>query len=209
MMKHGIGCRYYNTGCEGDCDCAEGRSMEQAEIKINLLTTRERQATEACTALTMENQRLREQLALTKYIDDEIDEVLEQSEEDCVTAVQLENQVHSLTARLATAERERDEARHALALQEGNTANAEHRVAHEWSAHKQTIAERDALRGECERLKAAGAWKPEEVWRGEVADEIAEQIADFVGDFMDTEPVGDWRLLPRQIRNGAWRKESK
>ena len=33
----------------------------------------------------------------------------------------------------------------------------------------------------------------------------AEAIADFVGDFMDCEPVGDWRLIPRQIRAGEWK----
>jgi len=63
----------------------------------------------------------------------------------------------------------------------------------------------DYWRERARRAEAAGAWKPSEVWREEVADEVAEQIAAFVGEFMDTEPVGDWRLLPRQIRANAWR----
>lgn len=106
---------------------------------------------------------------------------------------------------------ERDELAHlraALATAERELAEARAELAKEESWANDLTTERDTLRAEVERLRAAGAWKPEEVWREEVADEVAEQIAVFVGDFMDSEPPGDWRLIPRLIRAGSWRKET-
>lgn len=68
-----------------------------------------------------------------------------------------------------------------------------------------------AARGEVERLKTAGAWKPEEVWREEVADEVAERIAAFVEDEAEArrEEGFSYRAvseLATEIRAHAWKK---
>ncbi len=58
-------------------------------------------------------------------------------------------------------------------------------------------AERDHYRS----IAEAGVYVTSET----VEARVVEAIADFVGDFMDCEPVGDWRLIPRQIRAGEWK----
>ncbi len=71
---------------------------ERLTAHCALVEAREKQATEACTWLTNENQRLRELSTLRKHLDDEIDGVLEDAEEAEVRSVQLENDVARLTA---------------------------------------------------------------------------------------------------------------
>lgn len=75
-------------------------------------------------------------------------------------------------------------------------------------------AERDAARAECERLRAATAWKPSEVWREEVADEVAEAIAQYIeAEAYERREEGlSYRgieLLAADIRANAWRKEGE
>ena len=89
-----------------------------------------------------------------------------------------------------------------------------HRSNEQADEIRRLTAERDALRGEVERLRAAGAWKPEEVWREEGADEVAEQIAAFVDAEAEArrEECFSYRAvseLAADIRSGSWRKESK
>lgn len=72
--------------------------IEELETSVSLHSTRERQATEACTALTMENQRLRDLVALSKHLDVDIDGVLEDAEEAEVGLVQAQNEAGRLRA---------------------------------------------------------------------------------------------------------------
>lgn len=120
---------------------------------------------------------------------------------------------HLRTA-LATAERELAEAR-----RERDSERSHHE---ELSARYHTVcrktceslrdqvaaltAERDTLRAEVERLKAAGAWKPEEVWREDVADEAAEQIAAWLDSGPDLDAPG-LQAAASAIRAGSWRKD--
>lgn len=69
------------------------RRVLEHEAKVSLLETREKQAAEMCTWLTAENQRLRDQLALSKHLDSEIDEILEDDEDLAVENVQLQHLV--------------------------------------------------------------------------------------------------------------------
>lgn len=52
-ISHGVGCRFRST------EQADFVATKQADIAIRLLATREKQATEMCTWLTQENERLR------------------------------------------------------------------------------------------------------------------------------------------------------
>jgi DNA repair exonuclease SbcCD ATPase subunit len=63
----------------------------------NLHEVREKQATEMCTWLTSENQRLRDALKLAEHLDGEMDDLLEQSEEDVVENAQLQTQLAAMT----------------------------------------------------------------------------------------------------------------
>lgn len=85
--------------------------VEAQDAHISLVEAREKQATEMCTWLTGENQRLRDVAALRKHLDEDIDDMLEDAEDDCVSRVIAENENARLTTRIAELEREADAAR--------------------------------------------------------------------------------------------------
>jgi hypothetical protein len=70
-----------------------------------------------CTWLTTENQRLRDALKLSKHLDSEIDELLEDAEDDCASRVTAENERDAAIARAEQAERELERWRHGATIE--------------------------------------------------------------------------------------------
>lgn len=99
------------------------KAIEGLRAHVSLVESREKQATEMCSWLTGENQRLRDVAALQKHLDDDIDEMMEDAEDA---------EVAKLRAHLATA-------LSALDVADKTTLAVQH--------------ERDMARQECERMK--------------------------------------------------------
>jgi hypothetical protein len=94
------------SGLAAPHDSSNMTNTNDLTIKLQLSETREKQATEMCTWLTTENQRLRDALKLSKHLDSEIDELLEDAEDDCASRVTAENERDAAIARADHAERE-------------------------------------------------------------------------------------------------------